>query len=161
MKRIGSAVLSAVVLALAIGCGGGEGLGIKEGDELVLGERLERARFDASYGELNDKGKIEIKSNDGAHVEVPEGTVFKVLVTPRREAKTIEVVPIKTTKEFVLEDGTAEKREITDETEIRDFFVHSRFREGERFEDGRTAPFLYYSFSFDAAMLGNQLKKKE
>jgi hypothetical protein len=119
-------------------------MGIKGGDKLLVTERIERARFDAAYGE----SARTPTHNDGALVEVPEGTVMEVFTTPRKDARTFEVVPIKTIVEV---DG--EKREITDANEILEFFVHERFR------DGRIAPFLYYTFSFDAGLLGTTFKK--
>jgi len=146
VKKVGFAVLTAVVLVMAIGCGGGEGMGIKGGDKLVVTERIERARFDAAYGE-SAKAPTH---NDGAIVEIPAGTVMEVFTTPRKEAKTFEVIPIK-----VITEVDGEKKEITDPTELTEFFVPERFR------DGRVAPFLYYTFSFDAALLGSSLKKMD
>ena len=131
MKRIGFAVLAAT-LVFAIGCSSPPPV-VKEGDKLTVTQTIDRARFDASYGE----SVRAVTHTNGAIVEVPAGTVFEVFTTPRNEAKTVEVVPIKV-------------GDVTDANEILEMFVQERYR---------THDFLYYTFSFDIGMVGQQLKK--
>lgn len=121
---------------MAVGCGGGGGLGLKEGDKLVVTQTLDRERFEASYGE--DAKKID--HTDGALVEIPEGTVLEVFVTPKSDAKIIEVRPVKSA------DG------VENADELLALFVHERFR---------TPDFLYYTFSLKSEYLGTKVKKVE
>jgi len=135
VNRFSAVLLTALALVFAVGCGGDQGLGLKAGDKLLVTQNLERERFEASYGE----SVKNISNTNGALIEIPEGTVLEVFVTPRSGAKTIEVVPVK------VDD-------ITDPDQLRDRFVQERYR---------TPDFLYYSISLDASYLGSKVKKME
>jgi hypothetical protein len=135
MNRFSSVVLTAV-LAFIVGCGGNTGeIGLVGGDRLKVTERLERERFEASYGE----DIRNITHTNGAFVEIPEGTILEVFVAPRNNAATIEVVP------FQVGD-------VTNSDELLQMFVQERYR---------THDFLYYSFSLPTEYLGTKLKKIE
>jgi hypothetical protein len=136
VNQFSAVILTAAALTFAVGCGGGGGLGVKEGDKLVVTQTLERERFEASYGESAKK----IDHTDGAIIELPEGTVLEVFVTPKSDAKIIEVRPVKSA------DG------VTDEEALKERFVHERFR---------TPDFLYYTISLKADYLGTKVKKVE
>ena len=146
MNRFSTAVLVGFAAIFAIGCGGGKDLGIKEGDKLVLNERLERQRFDASYGE-NVKN---VDHTDGDFIEIPEKTVFEVFVTPRKEAKTIEVRIVKATIQVADENGVVSENESEDENELTSYFIQERYR---------TPDFLYYTITMPAEFLGTKLTK--
>ncbi|MDR2591931.1 MAG: hypothetical protein LBC59_03895 [Chitinispirillales bacterium] len=138
MNRFSAVILTAAALAFAVGCGGGSNLGVKEGDKLVVTQTLDRERFEASYGENAKK----IDHTDGAIIEIPEGTVLEVFVTPKSDAKIIEVRPVKS------KDDAG--NDITDEEALKDKFVQERFR---------TPDFLYYTISLKAEYLGTKVKK--
>jgi hypothetical protein len=122
----------------AAGCGGGgNGLGLKASDKLEVTEDLERERFEVSYG----KNAKEIDHTDGDFIPIPKGTVLEVYVTPKSDAKIIEVKPIK------LVDGG-----ITDPEEIRNKLINARFL---------TDDFIDYSISLKVGYLGKELKKME
>jgi len=147
VNRFSTAVLVGFAAIFAIGCGGGKDLGIKEGDKLVLNERLERQRFDAAYGE-NVKN---VDHTDGDLIEIPEKTVFEVFVTPRSEAKTIEARIVKATIKVVdATNGAVSERESEDESELTSFFIQERYR---------TPDFLYYTITMPAEYLGTKLTK--
>jgi len=149
VNRFSAVVLTGFAAIFAIGCGGGsKDLGIKEGDKLVLTERLERQRFDASYGE-NAKN---VDHTDGDFIEIPEKTVFEVFVTPRKEAKTIEARIVKATIKVTDESGATTERESEDDTELTTYFIQERYR---------TYDFLYYTITMPAEYLGTKLKKLE
>jgi len=137
VKRLSAVVLTAAAMMFAVGCGGGNnnGLGLKEGDKLVVTQTLERERFEASYGESVKK----VDHTDGDIIEIPEGTVLEVFVTPKSDAKSIEVRPVKA-------------GDVTDEEALRDMFVQERFR---------TPDFLYYTISLKSDYLGTKIKKVE
>ncbi|MDR0330753.1 MAG: hypothetical protein LBH93_03480 [Chitinispirillales bacterium] len=140
MKRYTSVILAAAVFAFAVGCGGKSEnkLGIEAGDKLVVTTELPRESFEASYGE----SVKSITNTDGANISIPEGTVLEVFVTPRNEARTIEVVPVKV-------------GEVTDAGELRDMFVQERYRT----ED---LNFLYYTISLNVDYLSSgKIKKVE
>jgi hypothetical protein len=119
-----------------VGCGGNAGdIGLTGGDRLQVTERLERERFEASYGE----NVRNVTHTNGAFVEIPEGTILEVFVTPRTGAATIEVVPVRVGD---IEDADA----------LLEMFVQDRYR---------THDFLYYSFSLPTEYLGSKLKKVE
>jgi len=153
VNRLSAVVLTGFAAIFAIGCGGGKDLGIKEGDKLVLSERLERQRFDASYGE-NVKA---VDHTEGGNIEIPEGTVFEVFVTPRKEAKTIEVRIVKATVKVADESGAVTDREIEGVDELTPYFVPERYRYNNtgKSED----EFLYYTLSVPVEFLGTKLKK--
>jgi hypothetical protein len=139
VNRLGAVILTTAAIMLVVGCGGGKGgsgnLGVKGGDKLVVGEDLDRVRFEASYGD-DVKNIVE---TDGDFIEIPKGTVLEVFVTPKTEAKIIEVVPVK------LGD-------VTDAEAIKTALVNARFlREN----------FLYYTISIDAGLLGSKVTKME
>jgi hypothetical protein len=136
--RFSAVVLTAAAAAMfAVGCGGGSnnGLGLKEGDKLIVTQALERERFEASYGESVKK----IDHTDGDIIEIPEGTVLEVFVTPKSDAKSIEVRPVKS-------------GDVTDEEALKAMFVSERFR---------TPDFLYYTISLKSDYLGTKIKKME
>jgi len=137
VNRFGAVILTAVALTFAVGCGGGNGLGLKAGDKLVVKQALEREQFEASYGESTDK----IDHTDGALVDIPEGTVLEVFVTPKSDAKIIVVMPVKS------KDDAG--NEITDVEALVNKFVPERYR---------TADFLYYTFSLKAEYLGTKVE---
>jgi len=138
VNRFSAVVLTAAALMLAVGCGGGgggKGLGVKEGDTLIAAQTLERERFEASYGE----GVKKIDHTDGDFIELPESTWFQVFVTPKSDAKIIEVIPVKLGAK-------------TDPEEIKNELINARFL---------TPDFLYYSISLKTEYLGTKVKKKE
>jgi len=154
VKKLSYAMVAVAALVLAVGCGGGSGHGvdIKAGDKVELTVYKEREKFDVFLGE-----KVKAPThNDGGFAPIPAGTVFEVYTTPRKEAKTFQVIPIKTTIEVVNEeDGTRSTRETSDREEVTAAFVPERMR------DGRVAPFMYYTFSFDISLIGTDFKKVE
>jgi hypothetical protein len=127
---------------LAVGCGGGgNSLGIKEGDKLVVTKALDRERFEASYGKLNDKGNdFDIDHTDGDFLPdgIPEGTELEVVVPPKSDAK---VIVVKVTK----------SGDITSKEDLEAKFLPERFR---------TSDFLFYRISLKTEYLGNQINKK-
>jgi len=148
MNRFFSVVaIAAAAVVFAVGCGGEQDLGLQSGDKLVVTERFERARFEASYGE----GIRAITHTNGAFVEIPEGTVMEVFVTPRRGAATIEVIPVQAVIQQRDEEGAVREVTVTDADELRNHFVQARYL---------THDFIYYSFSFPAEYLGTKLKKQ-
>ncbi|GBU21693.1 hypothetical protein R80B4_01593 [Fibrobacteres bacterium R8-0-B4] len=140
MNRLSAVILTAAALTFAVGCGGGNGLGIKEGDKLVVTQTLDREPLGTAYGESVKK----IDHTDGDLVQIPEGTVVEVFVTPKSDAKIIEVRPVKS------KDDAG--NDITDEEALKDKFVQERFR---------TPDFLYYTISLKAEYLGTKVKKIE
>jgi hypothetical protein len=135
MNRFSTLVLTAA-LVFIVGCGGNTGdIGLTGGDRLKVTERLERERFEASYGE----SIRNITHTNGAFVEIPEGTILEVFVTPRNNAATIEVVPMQV-------------GDVTGLEELRDMFVPERYI---------THNFLYYSFSLPTEYFGTKLVKVE
>ena len=148
MNRFSSVVLTAAVLAIAMGCGGSPGVGVVEGDKLIVTTDLERESVDASYGE----SVRNVSHTNRWNVEIPEGTVLEVFVTPSRGVNTIEVRPVKVVVDRRNEDGDVETVEITDERELRDFFVPDRYL---------TFDFLYYTISLSGDYLDSKVKKME
>ena len=146
MNRFSTAVLVGFAAIFAIGCGGSKDLGIKDGDKLVLNERLERQRFEASYGENANN----IDHTDGDFIEIPEKTVFEVFVTPRKEAKTIELRIVKAPIRVADASGAIIERESEDYNELTVYFVQERFR---------TYDFLDYTITVPAEYLGTKLTK--
>ena len=141
MVKLKVTVLAALAAVFAIGCGNASAPEVKEGDELEVISNLDRERFEAAYGNLENPG---VPLNvDGAHVELQAGTVVKVLVTPKDKNSKIEVIPVKI-------------GDVTDDSELRDLVVPERFR---TFSQSR-GDFLYYSFSFDPSYIGTKVKKK-
>ena len=140
MVRLKVTFMAALAALFAIGCGGDKPL-VQEGYLLEVVQNLDRERFEAAYGDISNPG---VPLNvDGAHVELPVGTVLRVLVTPKDKNSRIEVIPVR-------------MGDITDAAELRDHVVPERFRE---FRQSR-GDFLYYSFSLDPAYLGTKLKIK-
>ena len=123
-------VMTAAALMLAVGCGGGGGggMGLKEGDKLIVTQALDRERFEATYGELNEKGtdfKIDHIDGDFLPNGIPEGTELEVVVPPKTGSS---VVVVKITKS----EGVTSK----DALEAK--FLPERFR---------TPDFLFYRIS--------------
>jgi len=141
VNRFSAVVLSAAALMLAFGCGGGgSGSGVKEGDKLVVSQALDRERFEASYGELNEKGtdfKIDHTDGDFLPDGIPEGTVLEVVATPKSDAKVIVVKIIKS-------------GDVTGKDELEAKFLPERFR---------TPDFLFYRISLKMEYLGDKVKK--
>jgi hypothetical protein len=135
VNRFSAVVLTAAAMMFAAGCGGGGGLGLKEGDKLVVTQNLERIPFEAAYGE----SVKDIAEREGGNIELPEGTVLEVFVTPKPDAKSIEVRPVKSD-------------DVTDEEQLKEKFVPERYR---RYN------FLYYTISVKSEFLGKELKKLE
>ena len=148
MNRFCAVTLTALALVFVVGCGGNQGLGIKEGDKLVVTQRLERERFEASYGE-NVKS---ITNTNGALIEIPEGTVLEVFVTPKSGAKTIEARIVKATVPVEDSTGATTEREIEGVDELTPYFIQDRYR---------TYDFLYYTISLSADYLNTKIKKIE
>jgi len=71
-------------------------------------------------------------------MEIPEGTILEVLVTPKIGSNMIEVIPVKV-------------NDITDTEGLLNFFVPERFRS--------KPDFVMYSISLKSEYLGKQLKK--
>jgi len=148
VNRLSAVVLAGFAAIFAIGCDGGKDLGIKEGDKLVLNERLDRQRFDASYGE----SVKNVDHTDGDLIQIPEKTVFEVFVTPKKDAKTIETRIVKATINVADEGGAAVTKESEDADELTIFFIPQRYR---------TSDFLYYTITLPVDFLGTKLKKLE
>ena len=148
MNRFCAVTLTALAFVIAIGCNGEKKLGIKEGDKLLVTERLERERFEASYGENVQK----ITNTNGAFIEIPEGTVLEVFVTPRSGAKTIEARIVKATVTAEDSTGAPVEREIEGVDELTPYFIQDRYR---------TYDFLYYTISLNSDYLNTKIKKME
>jgi len=151
VNRFSAVVFTALALVFVVGCGGGDkGLGIKEGDKLVVTQRLERESFEASYGE-NVKS---ITNTNGAFIEIPEGTVLEVFVTPKSGARTIVTRIIKATVTVPSDEegGAPVEREIEGVDELTPYFIQDRYR---------TSDFLYYTISLNADYLNTKIKKIE
>jgi hypothetical protein len=135
VRRFCAIAFAAVALVFTIGCGGGQkGLELKVGDKLVVTKKLERERFEAHYG-ANAK---EISHTDGNLIQIPEGTVLEVAVTPRSDAHMFEVIPVKA-------------GDITDSEELRNMFIQERYI---------THDFLFYTITIPSAHLDSSWLKK-
>jgi len=141
VNRFSAVVLTAAALMLAVGCGGGgSGSGVKQGDKLVVTQALDRERFEASYGELNEKGtdfKIDHTDGDFLPDGIPEGTEMEVVTTPKSDAK---VIVVKITK----------SGDVTSKEDLEAKFLPERFR---------TPDFLFYRISLKMEYLGDKVKK--
>jgi hypothetical protein len=137
VNRFSAVVLTAAAMMFAVGCGGGGGnsLGLKASDKLEVLETLDRERFEVSYGE----SAKNIDHTDGDFLELPKGTVLEVYVTPKSDAKIIEVKPVKLEGE-------------TDPEKIRDKLINARFL---------TSDFIDYSITLKVGYLGKEIKKVE
>jgi formylmethanofuran dehydrogenase subunit D len=132
---------------LAVGCGGGgNNVGIKEGDKLVVIQAFDaeadRISFEASYGEVVETKKgadFKIDHSDGALLPdgIPEGTELEVVVPPKTGSN---IIVVKISKS----DG------VTGKEELEAKFLPERFR---------TPDFLYYRISLKTDYLGTKIKK--
>jgi hypothetical protein len=141
--------LTAAVLAIAIGCGGGgSNLGVSVSDRLEVTKDIERAPFNFSYGE----DRVNITHHDRWDGDIPAGTVLEVFVNPRAGASTITVQIVQAMVERTNAEGEVEQVQSDDARELRRHFVPDRFR---------TADLQYYTISLDTALLGSQARLKK
>jgi hypothetical protein len=148
VKRFFPAVFVALALVVAAGCGGGGEPVTKIGERFVVVQNLERERFEATYGE-NPRAPTH---TNGAHIEIPEGTVLEVIVTPRNDANIFEVRPVKAYEEVRDDAGNVTRREVTDEDELAIMFVQERYR---------TYDFLFYTIFLNVDYIDTKLRKVE
>jgi hypothetical protein len=131
VNRFSAVILTAAALMFAVGCGGGGGLGVKGGDKLEVTQTLDRERLETIYGNAKSPDHT-----DGDLITIPEGTVLEVFVTPKSDAKIIEVKPVKS-------------GDVTDADSLLALFVPERFR---------TPDFTDYTISIKVEYLGTKVK---